>query len=427
MRVVHLCTHTGSRGGAARASYRLHRVLSERGIFSTVLAFSSDTEDSSVHILGKSSVKQRFARKLGQKVESIVQAYARPGPQNVWTAGLVSPLAIDEHPEVLRADVVILYWVGGGFISLRRIGKLLRLGIPIVWRLSDMWPFTGGCHYSLGCDRYRQRCGLCPQLESRFDVDLSRLVWHYKRSSWDLASLTVVCPSNWMAGCARESSLFSGADVRVIHTGVDTSMYRPRERGAARDLLGIPRDAKVVMAGADGLTFSDGRKGGQHLFDTLVQVQRALPEVLLAAFGTRQIPQGIRGVALGAINDERLLAAAYCASDLFVSTSLEDNLPNTILEALACGLPVAAFGIEGVRDALSGDTGVVVDPGDVEGLASGIVRCLRDDEARHRMGDRAREAALMRFDLDRQGGLYADLVRGLHARRTNEHTVIPNR
>jgi glycosyltransferase involved in cell wall biosynthesis len=230
-----------------------------------------------------------------------------------------------------------------------------------------------------------------------------------------------------MAGCARESSLFSGADVRVIHTGVDTSMYRPRERGAARDLLGIPRDAKVVMAGADGLTFSDGRKGGQHLFDTLVQVQRALPEVLLAAFGTRQIPQGIRGVALGAINDERLLAAAYCASDLFVSTSLEDNLPNTILEALACGLPVAAFGIEGVRDALSGDTGVVVDPGDVEGLASGIVRCLRDDEARHRMGDRAREAALMRFDLDRQGGLYADLVRGLHARRTNEHTVIPNR
>ena len=342
--------------------------------------------------------------------------YTRPAPGNYWTTGLIAPCQVDQHPDVVAADAVVLYWVGGGFLSTAQIGHLLRLGKPVVWRLSDMWAFTGGCHLSLGCERYRARCGCCPQLQSSLELDLSRLVWHRKRTSWQTRALTVVCPSTWMAKCVRQSSLLADADVRIIHTGVDVSLYRPFDRGVARDLLGLPRDARIVLTGANGFSFAGGAKGEAYLLDAIARLQSGIPDLHLAVFGTSRKPEGIPCTAFGSIRDERLLALVYAAADLFVATSLEDNLPNTILEALACGLPVVAFGIEGVLDAIrDGHTGLLSRPRDAEALASNISSCLLDDERRLSMARNAREDAVARFDSNRQGAEYATLLQELCA------------
>jgi len=420
MRVVHLSTTCGTAGGGAfRASYSIHSALRTHGIESRVLTLSSSSDDPDVHVVGRSTLDERLRRDLSQKLEGIVSRYARPSPGNVWTSGLFGSLRAHAHPDVVGADVIVLYWVGSAFLSTAGIGQLLRLGKPVVWRLSDMWAFTGGCHYALGCDRYRERCGCCPQLRSSREFDLSRLGWQRKHAAWQTGALTVVCPSTWMAKCVRQSSLLASAGVRVIHTGVDVSLFRPFDRAVAREILGLPRDERIVLAGASGLAFSEGRKGGAYLLEAITRVRASVPNVHLALFGTTRKLEGIPCTALGAIRDERLLALIYAAADLFVSTSLEDNLPNTILEALACGLPVVAFGIEGVLDAVhDGRTGFLCPPGDSEALASQISRCLLDNEGRLALGRNARDEALARFDGNRQGAAYAVLLDELRTRRS---------
>jgi glycosyltransferase involved in cell wall biosynthesis len=383
-----------------------------------VLTLSSGADDPDVHVIGRATLSERVRRDFGQKLEGLVSRYVRPSHGNVWTSAFASPLRVDQHPDVAAADVIMMYWVARGFLSIAGIGRLLRLGKPVVWRLSDMWAFTGGCHLSLGCERYRGHCGCCPQLRSAREWDLSRLGWHRKRASWRTQTLTVVCPSTWMAKNVRQSSLFADADVRVIHTGVDVSLYRPFDRRLARDLLGLPRDARIVLAGADGFSLTGGAKGGAYLLDAITRLQGRIPGLHLTVFGTSHKPEGIPCTALGRIGDERLLALAYAAADLFVSTTLEDNLPNTVLEALACGLPVVAFGIEGILDAVRDEhTGFLSPPGDAEALAANIMRCLLDDERRCAMAANAREEALTRFNADLQGAEYAKLLEELCARR----------
>ena len=418
-RVVHLCTSSGiSGGGAARASYRIHRSLRERGFQSTVLTLSSTSDEPDVHLIGRTTTTERLRGKVGEQFEALVLKYVRPSSGNYWTSGLVGPLLVHEHPDVTSADAIMLYWLGAGFLSTAHIGKILRLGKPVIWRLSDMWAFTGGCHYTEACERYRERCGCCPQLQSSQRMDLSWLGWQRKHLAWRTSALTVVCPSTWMADCVSRSSLLSSVDVRVIHTGVDASVYRPLDRLLARNLLGLPPDAPVVLMGADGLSYSGGRKGAVHALEAIRRVREKIPDLHLAVFGTSRIPQDIPGTAFGTVQNDRLMALIYASADAFVSTSLEDNLPNTLLEALACGIPIVAFAIGGVLDAVrDGYTGLLAAPRDSLALASQIERCLLDKEQHRAMAENARNDALSRFNLSRQGAQYAALLEELCSRR----------
>ncbi len=421
MKLVHLSAVAGNVGGAARASYRLHAALRATGIESTMLTLISSTDDPDVHLASGGAARRRVRAVLGTKAESLLRKCANPRPGTVWTTGLIGSQTLTSHPEVVRADALMLYWLGAGFASSVEIGNILRLGKPVVWRLSDMWAFTGGCHYSSGCQGYRNRCGNCPQLGSSRGTDLSRLAWWVKRLAWRSQNLTIVCPSTWMAERVRSSSLLRSNPVRVIHTGVDVSVYRPTDRMQARQLLGLPRNARIVLAGADGLRASP-RKGLPYLVEALERCRPAVPDVHLVLFGTSSAPKsGIATTALGNIRDERLLALVYGAADVFAYSGLEDNLPNTVLEAMACGLPVVAFDIGGVRDAIRhGDTGLLCIHGDVGTFSSLLGEVLLDEQERRVMGSNARETVLDKFDLHKQAGCYAALLRDLvteHARR----------
>ena len=152
--------------------------------------------------------------------------------------------------------MIHLNWICNGFVP---IELLARFKQPLVWTLHDMWAFTGGCHYALGCDRYRASCGDCPQLGSGREKDLSRSVWQRKATAWQNLNLTVVATSQWMAKCVSESSLFRDLPIEVIPIGLDTNVFKPIDASIAREFCNLPPAKQLVLFGAiDG---GDTRKG----------------------------------------------------------------------------------------------------------------------------------------------------------------------
>lgn len=315
----------------------------------------------------------------------------------------------------LQPDIVNLHWIGKGFVSLEEIARLPQ---PLVWTLHDMWPLTGGCHYSGGCTRFHTQCGACPILHSSREHDLSAWVWRRKRRAWSGLPLTLVAPSRWMAEQAQKSARFAGATVRVIPYGIDASLYQPLDRRFARQTLGLPQDKRLALFGAVSAT-SVPRKGFAYLQQALHHVAAmGHTDVELVVFGSSAPPNapdlGMPVHYLGKLSDDVSLALTYAAADLFVAPSIEDNLPNTVMEALACGTPVVAFHVGGIPDMVQHqENGYLASPFSVEELAQGMMWVM-EDEARHqRLSATARATVERRYTLAQQAQQYSDLYQEL--------------
>jgi len=398
-------------GGAARAAYRLHQGLRSVGCDSRMLVQVKAGQDDSV--LGPRTRSGRLVGMLKPPLDVAPLSLCKRRLSRDFTMQLLPGLSAARLND-MGADVVNLHWVGGSFVAPEQVA---RIAAPLVWTLHDMWPFTGGCRYSRDCGKYRDNCGACPELGSRFQWDASRLGWLRKRRSWRDLQLTVVAPSRWLAECVTRSSLMREARVEVIPNGLNTSAYRPIDRALARSLLGLPLDVPLVAFGAEAAT-SDPRKG----FAELVAAVRKLSAVTmpstpqLVVFGGRLgLDLPLKTHALGRLNDELSLALVYSAADLFVAPSLQDNLPNTVLEALSCGAPVVAFRIGGMPDMVEHlRCGYLAQPGDTGDLAEGIRWVLADRERRAQLSrqsrDRAQTAFAQNVQARRYLELYSDLV-----------------
>jgi glycosyltransferase involved in cell wall biosynthesis len=312
---------------------------------------------------------------------------------------------------VREADIVATYWINGAFISPESLAAINK---PLVWRLSDVWPFTGGCHYPGSCERFQSQCGDCPQLRQPGPKDASNRLWLRKKNAWHALDLTVVAPSNWMAGLARRSSLFADRRVEVIPTGVDLECYRPGDRSAARARWGLPQDRLLILFGAMSPT-GDVRKGYRELRQALEVVARSplASRVLAVVFGneaplSEDLP--VPAVSLGRLQGDEALMAAYNCADLVVVPSLEDNLPNVALEAIACGAPVVAFDVCGMPDIITdGWNGRLVAKSDPENLGRAIVEMLVGNQSLLAMRFNARSHAEENFSLSGQARSYLRL------------------
>ena len=286
-----------------------------------------------------------------------------------------------------------------------------------------MWPFTGGCHYSGDCSRYSERCGRCPLLGSRRERDISRWVWNRKTSAWAQLDLTLVCPSRWLAEKVKASSLFSGAPVQVIPNGLDTNRFRPFPKPVARNLLNLPIEGHVMLFGcADSI--DDPRKGFQHFLDAAHRMSVNAPDeaIHLAVFGASALPESIRCPHpihfLGYLGDDIALSLAYAAADVFVAPALQDNLPNTIMEAMACGTPCVAFGIGGILDMIDHQIdGYLAHPDDSQSLGRGVQWVLNGGLGRAtELSTNARKKAATVFDQRVQARKYLRLCQDLSRR-----------
>lgn len=399
--------------GSARAAYRLHQGLQAVGVDSNMLVKGKQTSDNTV-IAPKSKVAEGIA-KARVTFDGLPLKLYRQRQSTLMSLQWL-PDNCSTQIKRLNPDIINLHWANDAHVQIETLAKV---NVPIVWSLHDMWAFTGGCHYTQECDRYLHSCGSCPQLGSNHDLDLSRWVWQRKRKAWRRSDLTIVALSSWLADCARKSSLFQDVRVETIHNGIDTDAYQPIDKHVARQLLGLPQDQHLILFGALRAT-SDKRKGFHLLQPALNELSQngwhdKLELVVLGASKPDEAPEyGFKTHYLGTFSDDLTLALVYSAADVFVAPSIQENLANTVMEALACGTPCVAFNIGGMPDMIEHQqNGYLAQPFQIDDLARGIAWTLDNPDRRQNLASHARETVMQRFTLKIQANNYHALFKKL--------------
>jgi glycosyltransferase involved in cell wall biosynthesis len=412
VKITHINTYDLA-GGAARAAYRLHTGLLAVGQESRLLVQRKESADNTVLAFTpprdaptwfRRAMKYRLLRQGRKPITSL-----RSGSTHV------SDDRSEHNGDVLRqlpsSDILNLHWVAG-FFDYGSFFRKVPASLPIVWTLHDMNPFTGGCHFDGGCGKFQDHCGACPQIGSSKPEDFSSRVWKRKKEAFAAVRanrIQIVAPSRWLAAEAKKSSLFGHLPVTVIPYGLETDRFQPRDRHFSRQLFEIPSEAKVVLFVADWA--NEKRKGLDLLLDAIRGLAN-LPDLFLFAIGRNAGSKvaGLPGRTIDYVRDDLTLSLIYSAADVFVVPSREDNLPNTALEALSCGLPTVAFEAGGTSDIVrDGATGTLVPVGDVLALQSAIGSLLNDPERRGRMAVESRRIAIQEYKLDIQARRYVAL------------------
>jgi glycosyltransferase involved in cell wall biosynthesis len=288
---------------------------------------------------------------------------------------------------------------------------------PIVWTLHDLNPLTGGCHYDLGCGLHATHCGRCPQLGSEDTRDLSHDVWERKQRLFAKvlpSRLRFVTPSRWLAEEVKRSPILGRFPVCVIPYGLDLEEFAPRPRENVRELLGIPPDARVLLFLAEQI--GNKRKGFALLIEALARCAADIPNLLLLSVGQNkpEVSDRIPCVHVGSVNNDRFLSMIYSAADIFTICSVQDNLPNTVLEAMACGTPIVGTSTGGIPDMVRhGVNGLVVPATDVDAFADAISSLLNNRARCAEMGRNSRRIALEEYSLELQARRYAELYASL--------------
>jgi len=403
-------------GGAARGALRLLDGVRAQGVDARLLVQVRHSDHP--WVIGPRGTFEK-AMGLARPVLEVLSLKPYGGRGEGMFSPALVPDRLPERVLPFAPDLVHLHWVANGMI---RVESLARFRRPLLWTLHDSWPFTGGCHVPFDCTRYRESCGRCPALGSDGERDVSRRLWGRKKRSWQDLDLTVVAPSNWLAGCARQSSLFKDVRVERIPNGLDLARYRPVDRGTARDLLGLPRDRKLILFGGKGGT-SDRNKGFHLLLESLGHLARRGwgDKADLVLFGaSRPEPAPDLGFAshwLGWLNDDVSMTLMYAAADVFVAPSMQENLSYTVMEALACGTPCVAFDQGGTSDLVEqGVTGFRARCFDPEDLARSVAWVLQDDDLRRVLSFQARQKVEREFSLELVARRYAELYAELAAR-----------
>ncbi|MGL5032609.1 MAG: glycosyltransferase, partial [Microcystaceae cyanobacterium] len=325
------------------------------------------------------------------------------------------PDGLAKRVRALNPDVINIHWTQAGFLQIESLAKFDR---PLVLTLHDMWAITGGCHYTDGCDRYLSGCGQCPQLGSQKQADLSAQIWQRKAKAWQNLNLTIVTPSQWLGDCVKQSPLLQNYPVKVIPNGLDRDQYKPLDRAIARDLLAIPQDRFVLAFGAMGAT-TDRRKGFFLLKEAIAQLNQTewRDKIQLLIFGNSpraNVPDfELPTRYLGQLGDDLSLRITYAAADAFLAPSLEDNLPNTVLEALACGTPCIAFRIGGMPDLITHQlNGYLAEPFKTEDFVRGIIHLIRRKPDKLE-SEQLQNAFTQKFDLLHQAQAYQQVFANL--------------
>jgi glycosyltransferase involved in cell wall biosynthesis len=409
MNILHIAS-SDTEGGASRAAHRLHRELTKLGVNSRMFVRKKGSGNSDIRSPGGAFAKSMavIAPFLDWKLTKTFYPRKEKG---LFSCNMFLGMNIPAD-EVERADLIHLHWLGTGAVNFSDIKKF---GKPVVWRLPDMFPFTGGCHYSGECQAYEEQCGACPFLGSRAQHDVSWFNLRRKRQAIArIEKLEAVAPSRWLADCASRSSVFAGRTVHTVNTGVDLNAFAPLEKNAARQLLGLVVDPgqKVIAFGAVKAQESK-RKGGALLYEairTMVAQTKGADKYKLLVFGASEIPENdlpVETMLLGHLSDDLTLRIVYSAADVFVVPSLEENLPNTGLEALACGTPVVGFYVGGMPDLVQeGRNGSLAKNIDALSLAERLEWVLQDEVRLAALCRNARIVAEESFDLERQASDY---------------------
>lgn len=333
-------------------------------------------------------------------------------------------------------DIVQGHNLHGGYFDLRAL-SWLSARVPTVLTLHDMWTLTGHCAYSLQCDRWKTGCGQCPDLhlDPAIRRDNTAANWRRKRDIYAGARLYVATPSQWLLDCVRQSMLApTMIEGRVIPNGVDLDVFRPADRDAARVELGLPLNVPVVMLTTGSLRSMWKDDGVLIRTIELMRRDGRTPQPCFVAVGRESAVPKSAGADVRIVpfqHDPRQVARYCQAADVYLHASRADNAPLSILEALACGVPVIATRVGGIAEQirpldpaapdLAGDpTGVLVPPRDAASMAAALRLLIDRPDLRRAMSANAAADAQARFSLRRQSDAYMAWFREIRARRDQE-------
>ena len=404
--ILHFST-SDTIGGSARSAYRIHTGLRAAGHQSRMLVGIKNSYDSDVATVQSGPISQ-IADRLVNKVSDVF------GLQYQF---LPSSLVVHNHPWVEEADIIQLYNIHGGYLSISLIARLAELK-PVVWRLSDLWPMTGHCAYPGNCERWRTGCGKCPDLESypAIKIDSTAYLFKKKDEVYRQNTLNIIAPSSWMERCAKESPLFARFPVTRIYNGLDSKTFRPIDRGEARRNLGLDRTKRIVLFVAHILD-NNTRKGADILIEAINKVEN--PErclLMLVGQGGQMLVEktSIDIQLMGFVSDPKELAIMYSAADIVAIPSVVENLPNVLIEALACGRAVIASDAGGISDGIRHmETGYLAKLGDVSDFTNGLRLVMNDETVQQKMEAAARSLFEDHFTNEKELSKIIDLYRNI--------------
>ena len=403
MRIGFLATEI-DKGGAARAMQRTMAAMAMLGHEPVLIALSRDGASNGpvVHVLDNNPPPVAARADLAHWFYNGV--YVSKNRNDLSNTLFWVPSVGYELIDLLRRldlDVINIHWTSY-FLSVDSLAGILRLPVPVVFTLHDMAHITGGCHYSAGCRRFTTDCSPCEQL--RWDpLRVPGNVRARKQALYAETKPWAIAPSQWLVSEAKASGLFDDTRIRYVSNGLDLETFRPINREAARDSLGIDQDAHVIMFGAfDNI---ERRKGFDLLLDSVRALVAREPfrawgeagKLVVVGFGSNlpaiEIP-GVKVKATGYISEDQELAVAYSACDVVALPSRQDNQPNVMIESLACGTPVVAFAIGGALDMIrDGHNGALAAPFDADAFADGLAQVLLDAAEGGAMRPRSRRSA----------------------------------
>lgn len=353
MKVLHI-NNSDTVGGAARACYNIHNALLSFGIDSKILVQTKSGNDENVIQSGNGTFAE-FNTLVRKGIDfGLIQLLTQK------EFGRFSfPLFgsnISSHPMVSEADIIHLHWINEGFFSLKTLRELLKLNKPIVWTLHDMWAFTGGCHYDNGCGNFTSRCANCPALKIRSERDASSTIFARKIELFKNAGINFVTCSRWLADTAKGSTLLQRFNISPIPNPINTDLYAPKDKSVSKQKLNLNKDKLHILFAT--MTLKEKRKGFHLLLEALINLDKKSPslkeKIELIVMGAGENSQfnniPFNTSFTGRLKNDDDIVNCYNAADIFVAPSIQDNLPNTVMESLSCGVPVAAFNIGGMSD-----------------------------------------------------------------------------
>lgn len=371
-------------GGAAIAAGRLMDALRNNGIQAKMLV--RDKQTDRVTVIGLKKSLWKIWQFIWERI--VIWKANHFKKHNLFEVDIANTgTNVISLPELSQADVIHLHWINQGMLSLKDIRRIIESGKPIVWTMHDMWPFTGICHYAGDCDKYTSHCENCPILYKGNKKDLSFHTFQQKKRMLEGSHIHFVSCSQWLGNMAKRSKLIGNHSIVSIPNAINTNLFKPRDKQAARHKLGLPMDKQLLLFGS--MKTSDKRKGIDYLVNACELLAKSHPDFC------KQLGVVILGkesnlyeslfpfpiYSMNYVNSEKELADIYNAVDLYVTPSLQDNLPNTIMEAMACGIPCVGFNVGGIPEMIDHlHNGYVADYKSAEDFANGIHWALSEGE-----------------------------------------------
>lgn len=316
-----------------------------------------------------------------------------------------------------KPNVVHFHNLHGGYFDPRAL-KELSAHVPVMLTLHDAWLLSGNCAHSLGCERWKTGCGSCPDISiyPGLTVDSTHLNWQRKQEIFNRSRLYVATPCQWLLDQVKQSIIAPALiEGRVIPNGVDTAIFSPGDKAQARAALGLPKDAPILLFVANGI-----KKNPFKDYETLMQAAALLGEsssapLHLIALGEEGVQEHFGQLTIHYIprvSDPQLVAQYYRAADIYIHAAKAETFPNTILEAMACGLPVVASNVGGIPEqVVDGVTGFLVPPINPELLVSAVQYLLDNPMTALEFGRAAERRVLELFTQEQMVERYIEWYR----------------